>query len=809
MPSPKAEIVQVVETTENTQIPNEPEKLELGQWYWITPSKRDEDEDDDEAQEWFGCIVHVGSNYVEMSNITSGTTRIHITNFDARCRRELNPDKVIGDNVKKYQGEVNQLMARVVEVTARLGVQASPELASGSETQALATVEAGRDFGTYKTELVKAKKEVLPDLFKQIESTHHELANWMKASIVPFKAQVGKMKGVIGRINDRIFNVDLYAGLSEQVELIQDGEPAGLAAKIHLLQRRCYMDEECLAQYQVGGMEFKDLHAFDAWLCRPDNLARLLPFPRCIVAFKVRRDMKARSYFGTYIQIMELIELIKQDEYTFLFIRNGERVYRMGTELEFGAKLFPDMDRQSLTGKLWASGAPNVDRIITDDEFQGLCEDYAQEKAEHEAEKKAHEEKLAAWEATKKSAKERGFKFKEEKPHFWGHWWEQNPANKFAEFEPNNIYYDDIRQKVDRDIQHHNRIGLIIQGFLDRSQILHPHPPWKIWSAEGFRAALELVYDDSRALVAGAAPDFEEYRKKANESIKTGSVTVGQEDLWELDEGAKAAESDRRRGRQGYHSDRYTPYGNPGPGILAKVASFEPRRKRCTYAWFRKGQSSATYDQDLRTKFTCGTSKLLNVEAYKPGDFHAFFDDPRTRAEYLQWAPLLLEAEEYHAGNREVKEPPPPKPKKESSWEGQRAYRLGKLRKSFEGKAVIVNRRIETKGGTVYEAPSLWRVTACYRGEFTIQGVNKDGTRDGDRWVRGMQHHDFEIDPTVPDEPEKSEPEETEEEDESSEETVDGVVEQTLKDIHEHFGEGAEPEEDEDPKEEEDEDTDD
>jgi hypothetical protein len=43
--------------------------------------------------------------------------------------------------------------------------------------------------------------------------------------------------------------------------------------------------------------------------------------------------------------------------------------------------------------------------------------------------------------------------------------------------------------------------------------------------------------------------------------------------------------------------------------------------------------------------------QLFNVSAYRPGDYKQFFADHRTRAEYLRWAPLLLTAEEFHAGN--------------------------------------------------------------------------------------------------------------------------------------------------------------
>lgn len=42
------------------------------------------------------------------------------------------------------------------------------------------------------------------------------------------------------------------------------------------------------------------------------------------------------------------------------------------------------------------------------------------------------------------------------------------------------------------------------------------------------------------------------------------------------------------------------------------------------------------------------------MSAYTPGDFHLFYDDPRTRADYLKWAPYLLAAEDFHAGKREL-----------------------------------------------------------------------------------------------------------------------------------------------------------
>lgn len=59
---------------------------------------------------------------------------------------------------------------------------------------------------------------------------------------------------------------------------------------------------------------------------------------------------------------------------------------------------------------------------------------------------------------------------------------------------------------------------------------------------------------------------------------------------------------------------------------------------------------------NIPTQFTCTDKYLFNVDAYTPGDFRQFFEDPRTRAQYLKWAPYLLAAEEYHAGNRGILE---------------------------------------------------------------------------------------------------------------------------------------------------------
>jgi len=636
-------------------LPEDP--VEIGQWYWTKVIDHKGNE-----KELFTCVTHVGSNYVEMTTPGQTSYRIHFDLWESTCRRELNPEDHIKGRIAHYQKKVHRLMSEVKEVTALLGVGSVPALTDG--TAAMVKATSDRSYSTYSKDLAKAKEETLPELFKRIENANKSMATWMKASTVPLLAKSAQLKSVINEVEERIFNVELYAGLVESVVQVKDGKTAPINAKVHLLQRRCYMDEECLAQYQTGGMEFKDIRKFDRWLARRENMDRILPFPKCVVAFRVRREHKERYLDGGENPLVGFISIMlkeEADKATFLYIRNGSQLYRLQTAIDFDEKLFPDMKYklgnpsnpgEMLWAKTFAGSTP--DDIITDSEYRSIVEKHEREVKEWKKAQAAYKAAIKSPEA-KRRAKEKGLKHPDHTcvdvpwvdsfgPHMYDH---------YEPYTPDNVNFDDISDWIKGNLKEHNRIALILQGLLDRSPVFHPHPPWQIWTPEGFLQALELVYDETRTLPAGEKPDFEFYRRRLNATLKTGSITVGQEDAWLLLEGEKERNRVRdRRGSYYYMSRKHQPYGNPGPGTIARVASLK-RNGRCTFRWQRRGGWSAKKDI-INTSFECSPDVLLNVDAYTPGDFKLFFNDPRTRAEYLQWAPLLLEAEEYHAGNRKV-----------------------------------------------------------------------------------------------------------------------------------------------------------
>jgi hypothetical protein len=695
----------VVQELKTERVDPEDDTPKVGEWYWISEAKQKGEEaadlkvDDDEIEEdpyevatsgydhkhrydepgkrWLACVVHVGSNYAKLEGVYL-SNRIGLDEFHKKCTRELDPQAYVRRRVGAAQQSVRGLLDEIQRITALLGVAPREKLAETSHegATALAVAHGTADIESHKTALVKAKEKTLPDLFKKVEEQHGMMATWMKADLIPAKADLARMKTSIERIDDRIHTVELYAGLEETLELVRKGKPGANDAKVHVMQRMAFMDEECLANYEAGGMTFKGIQAFDKWLARDDNFRRLLPHERTIIAFRVRRN--ERSYDGPN-DIATFVRFVMEkdcDKWTFLYIRNGQQLWRIHTSIEFDEELFPDQKANSLLGdsELWISGT----KYITSHDRDGLIAKFKEETAEHEAALRKFKIDHAAWEIVEKTfAKERKAftdagndmsvldgdrraafkKHRDAEPRTpWGHI--DDGWKHYKKISPDHLFYDDAMKHVARIAFEHNRIATIIQGLLDRSKCLQPHPPWRIWTPEGFMSGIELVYDAARVISSGDVIDFERYRAQLNRSLKVGSVVCGQQKAWKT---WMAAEYDRKYGWRRHQNEWYFRADeNPGPGRVAVVTRLTS--KGASFRWLKRGERARwvpadrpgyrrrNYDYQVKTSWTCPIDELFNVSAYTPGDFHLFYDDPRTRMDYLEWAPFLLTAEDFHAG---------------------------------------------------------------------------------------------------------------------------------------------------------------
>ena len=604
--------------------------LAIGDWFWVK----------DREGDWLGCVTELGTNYAKLKTIYGGSLRIHLDIFDSVTRPEPNWKAVVAENVQKQRSLIAQKLEEIRRLTHDLGVGPKQAIAGAqAETSnALCVVHEKDDrVGKYKKDLILAESKTLPALHDEIKKASTELSAWLVAETLSMSGLSDEIHKTLKSVKNRIFSVELYAGLTETVVQIKEGNPADISEKLHVMQRCCYMDEECIAGYTIGGIDCKSITVFDKWLARKANFERLLPYPRTIVAFQVRRKTKYRHWDGSLLGAYIKFRLEERDHTTFLYIRNGQQLHRLSTAIDFGSKLFPDREELDLSKKMWVrrfGRSIDIDNVMSDDAYRALVKEDKEKIKLHKKWCKDNPKKSTVFSPCGMFPSAR--------------------SREYEPFDQSSVYFDDIAKEISERANSYNRIALIIQGLYDRSMVLHPHPPVKLWDGTSFAASVELVYD-ALTLHAGVAPDFEHYRAACNQSLKAGCVTIGQEDYWLRREAERENEKRKRNWRYNSHDyevEIFQPYGNDGPGLLAVVQEWKAKTNKAVYRWEKRRQRYGYYKTDtLPTSVTVPAAVLLNIDAYKPGDFKQFYVDYRTRVEYLKWAPLLLAAEEYHAGN--------------------------------------------------------------------------------------------------------------------------------------------------------------
>lgn len=627
-PTSPAPLVQVVKPVDVEQLDAPESTIALGQWYWTEHETVDEDGDPITRYDHtlrqsvpvpareLVCVLKFGSNYVEVESLSGQSWRVHLDKIADELTFESNPEAVFASQAITQRATIAATLGEINDRCAALGISPSQQLGEArNETAALARLDGTKTADQHKSALAQAKED-LPELFEKLEHEHKLLAQTMTASTLPLRAQAGDLKDLTKQIDARVLNIDLYAGLSEEIVQLRGGDPADYNTPLAVRQRMLFMDEECVAQYRAGGMSFSRIRDFDTWLMRKDRWRRFLPENRCVVAFRIRRH--GREYDGPN-DIASFISFWREEDNnrrTYLYIRNGEQVYRLETRFDFGKRLFPDSAARSLDEDMMMSSHGR--KIITRREYDQRQAAYEQWCRENPGEDKWH--------------------YREDRDFVDTHWYP---------FTPESVWYDDAMKKLRDQIEHYNRVAMILQGLFDRSACLHPHPPAKLWTPDGFDRAVSLVFDNDHALAPPDRPDFAAYWAECNKTLAAGSVTIGQQKVWEA----------QARKKYGYDG---VPYYLRGPGKIARVHKLHPRTGHVSYRW---SHESNVWDRRTGGWTQVGHTtkveidKVFNLDGYKPGDFQRFYDDPRTRAEYMQWAKYLLTAEDYHAGKLTVQEP--------------------------------------------------------------------------------------------------------------------------------------------------------
>lgn len=565
--------------------------VNIGDWYWVLGTT-----DDKEPVETLFCVDEIGSNFVGFGISSQHGTRgcrVHFNEFFSRCRPEPNWKAVLQTRMDSLQKQIQEKTAKLVQHGQKLFLLPKTDSTSAPTTTSLLPTKVADAPKKYKADLVKLQEKIMPAIAKEIDVLAKEYAVTAKNMALPDLVKLQVVKQKLGVVEDRIFTIELYCGLQEDVVQIAKGNPAPAEEKITIRQALLYMDEETLFHYTSGGMDFNDIKKFDEWVVKPENLTRVLPEQKGVVAFRVRRHDKDYGMPSDLLGAWARISWAEANKQTYLLIRNGENVYRIASELDFSPRLIP------------------MKNEIGEEQFKKINERYE--------------------------------------------WQDHGPSKRIEEIEmvtPASIEFDDHVKKVDKLLKQYNRIVILIQGLLDRSMIFHPHPPINLVMPGVLDEWVRLVRDEEMGLPSNKVT-FAGYRDQLNKTLKVGKCVYIRLPEIHSRKYAGPYYYDEETGKK-VDLPRRSWVSNPLPKVC-KVVGIKRDRSAVYVSWPQGKCSEYHYDKD--GKWTNKTDRLchqwipfkycLNITDYHLGEYKMFLCDRALKGQYLEWAPFLLTAEDW------------------------------------------------------------------------------------------------------------------------------------------------------------------
>lgn len=567
-----------------------------GSFWWVKVTESEYDEKKKKhvevTRERLMCVSHLASNHIVFSESSvhggSNEVRVRYRDLADLARPEREWKKVIERQIEEKKVELQEAVKQMTDALVSVNlIDAEGSDAPEAPTSLLPTLTRVSP-EEHKRKLQALKKDGFPAMEKHIEEITQYIVALHRDLVLPMKAETERMKKGMKKVDQRLFALELYAGLFQKCKQIREGEPAPPETPITVRQMLRYMDEECLIDYASGGMDYTNVADFDEWVARPENLNRIAPEPRCIVALKVRRDSKDYGSYGSYVDLFASLEKHNANMKTYLLIRNGERVFRLVTEIEFEPRLLPFRDQfhkpfeETEHRSSWGEGGPTSG-------------DYK------------------SWTET-------------------------------TTITPDHLDYDKHVEGRMEEIYRYNRVMFLLQGLLDRSKVFAPHPPINLADPAHIEQFFKPLFDEEDGLPSHNPPDWERYRDQLNCLLVPGNYVWSrwhpEEDYEERGHSYRGLRNDRNRpdicvvkaisrNRSKVHitwawGDVYGWHdAEDKPGYVKWGARRSPRRKHC---WIPMRE-------------------VFNISAYCTGDYKPFLCDAYQKGQYIKWAPRLLDGE--------------------------------------------------------------------------------------------------------------------------------------------------------------------
>lgn len=605
--------IKVFESGQTSKLSRDPlDEVEVGKWYWVKYEKTEREKE----HEHLFCVEEIGSNYIRFtgnSHHGSYCDKIHFNEFFARCRHEPKWKEHLQEKATQIQLAIQEKTRELIDAGKSLYLLPQDVQPLQESDGSLLPVKVADEPKKYKKALVKLKDKTLPDISKDIEELAMDYAAVAKDMALPEMVRLREVKKKLGIVEDKIFTIELYCGLQEEVRQIAEGEPAPMMEKIAIRQQMLFMDEETLFDYKKGGMDFEKIRDFDEWVCKPTNLNRILPELKGIVAFRVRRTEKDYGECHSIGEALMHMGWHDANKQTYILIRNGERVYRIASSIDFSPRLIPCRGE------------------IGDEQFKKIHEKYVY---------------------VDKKEERKGFPFGEQKR-----------VETEEIITPDHIEYDDHVRELDSILKQYNRIVILIQGLLDRSKVFHPHPPINLTKVGQMDEWVRLIRDEEDGLPCNKLT-WEDYRKQLNSTIKVGKWVYIRYPKVYTQRYSGPAYYDQEEKKE-VKLPRRGFCDNPMPEIC-QIDSMKKDGSAVRVSWPKGklsrpkegawvpnpkkpgwGHYETIWDSDKMLHEWVPTKYVLNLSDYTPGDYRMFLCDHALKGKYLQWAPYLLSAENW------------------------------------------------------------------------------------------------------------------------------------------------------------------
>lgn len=195
-------------------------------------------------------------------------------------------------------------------VQAATAAQAGSALIPAGADQALAVKT---QMAASRAVVANARKSALEAQARAKELIRAQQAA-LEAQLRAMAAELEPLQAQIAMYEEGIWTMNLYLGRDEEIHTLRAGEPAPAGTPIHVRQQVLAMDEESALFAEAGGMDVRDIEAFDKWITSdPRHLEQVLPEQRGVVAIIPRRqardygepcmDRSERSHFASNRQV--------------------------------------------------------------------------------------------------------------------------------------------------------------------------------------------------------------------------------------------------------------------------------------------------------------------------------------------------------------------------------------------------------------------------------------------------------------------------------------------------------------------------